>query len=307
MFTVLKPRACRLAKYVGQFEATNTFTMWCAESPTISHGAPVASTKYLPFALVVIGNLLLVVEVTVKVTPLLATPPTVTTTFPVVAPTGTAATMLVALQLVGVAPVPLKLTVLVPGDTPKFAPVIVTEVPAGPEVGVRLAMLGAEAETEVTVNPIPLLATPPTVTTTFPVVAPAGTATTMLVALQLVGIAAAPLKLTVLLPCNAPKFVPVIVTDVPATPEAEFRLAIFGTKAVEPAWPPLEQPVFSSEKFKANNNRTTLARRGSEFPFEFRNRIVSNSSLNQRMQLDKPKNTRLTANCPDGLILLKAA
>ena len=44
---------------------------------------------------------------TVKLTPLLATPPTVTTTFPVVAPAGTGATMLVALQLVGVAAVPL--------------------------------------------------------------------------------------------------------------------------------------------------------------------------------------------------------
>jgi hypothetical protein len=44
---------------------------------------------------------------TVKLTPLLATPPTVTTTLPVVAPDGTGATMLVALQLVGVAAVPL--------------------------------------------------------------------------------------------------------------------------------------------------------------------------------------------------------
>jgi len=52
--------------------------------------------------------------VTVKLTPLLATPPTVTTTFPVVAPAGTGVTMLVALQLVGVAAVPLNLTVLVP-------------------------------------------------------------------------------------------------------------------------------------------------------------------------------------------------
>jgi hypothetical protein len=51
---------------------------------------------------------------TLKVTPLLATPPTVTTTGPVVAPDGTGATMLVLLQLVGVAAVPLKVTVLAP-------------------------------------------------------------------------------------------------------------------------------------------------------------------------------------------------
>src|SRR5258708_2143041 len=40
---------------------------------------------------------------TVKLIPLLATPDTVTTTLPVVAPAGTGATMLIALQLVGVA------------------------------------------------------------------------------------------------------------------------------------------------------------------------------------------------------------
>jgi len=39
---------------------------------------------------------------TVKLTPLLATPSTLMTTFPVVAPAGTGATMLVSLQLVGV-------------------------------------------------------------------------------------------------------------------------------------------------------------------------------------------------------------
>jgi len=52
--------------------------------------------------------------VTVKSGPWVAIPPTVTTTLPVVAPAGTGATMLVALQLVGVAAVPLNVTVLVP-------------------------------------------------------------------------------------------------------------------------------------------------------------------------------------------------
>src|SRR6266567_776938 len=130
----------------------------------------------------------LVAVVTVNGTPLLATPPTVTTTLPVVAPAGTCAVMLVALHPVGVAAVPLNLTVLVPCVAPKFAPVIATEVPTRPDVGLRLEMVGAAAV--VTVNVIPLLATPPTVTTTLPVVAPAGTGTTMLVAPQLVGVAA---------------------------------------------------------------------------------------------------------------------
>src|SRR5881628_131034 len=96
-------------------------------------------------------------------TPLLATPPTVTTTLPVVAPAGTGTTMLVALQLVGVAAVPLNFTVLVPCVAPKFAPLIVTDVPANPDVGFRLVMFG---DGTVTVKLAPLLATPPTVTTT---------------------------------------------------------------------------------------------------------------------------------------------
>src|SRR3989442_526166 len=163
--------------------------------------------------------------VTVKLTALLATPPTVTTTLPVVAPAGTGTTMLVALQLVAVAAVPLNLTVLDPCVAPKFAPAIVTEVPTNPDVGFKLVMLGAGT---VTVKLTPLLATPPTVTTTFPVVAPAGTGTTMLVASQLVGAAAIPLNLTLLVPCVAPKFAPAIVTDAPTNPEAGFKLVMLG-------------------------------------------------------------------------------
>src|SRR2546422_9755345 len=163
--------------------------------------------------------------VTVKLTPLLATPPTVTTTLPVVAPAGTGATMLVALQLVGAVVVPLNLTVLDPCVAPKFAPAIVTEVPINPDVGFKLVMLGAGT---VTVKLTPLLATPPTVTTTLPVVAPAGTGTTMLVALQLVGAVAVPLNVTVLVPCVAPKFAPAIVTDVPTNPDVGFKLVMLG-------------------------------------------------------------------------------
>ena len=144
---------------------------------------------------------------------------------PVVAPEGTGTTILVAPQLVGVAAVPLKLTVLVPCVAPKFAPLIVTDVPTGPDVGERLVMLGLEG---VTVKAAPLLACPPTVTITFPVVAPGGTGTPMLVALQLVAMAAVPLKLTVPLPCVAPKFVPVIVTGVPGAPEAGDKLVMLG-------------------------------------------------------------------------------
>ena len=120
------------------------------------------------------------VVVTVKLTPLLGTPLSVTTTLPVVAPEGTGTTMLEAFQLVGVAGVPLKVTVLVPCDAPKFAPAIVTEVPTGPKFGDRVVMLGGG----VTVNTTPLLGTPPTFTRTLPVVAPVGTGAVILVSLQ---------------------------------------------------------------------------------------------------------------------------
>jgi hypothetical protein len=59
---------------------------------------------------------------------------------PVVAPAGTGATIDVALQLVGVAAVPLNVTK--PWVVPKFAPAIVTGVPTAPDAGVRLVMLG---------------------------------------------------------------------------------------------------------------------------------------------------------------------
>jgi len=154
----------------------------------------------------------IVPPLTVNEYPVLACPPTVTTTSPVVAPTGTGAVMLVALQLAGEAVVPLNVTVLPPCVAPKFVPVIVTEVPTAAGFGWIFVISGAGG---LTVNEYPLLGSPATVTTTLPVVAPAGTGAVMLVALQFVGEAVVPLNVTVLPPCVAPKFVPAIVTDVP--------------------------------------------------------------------------------------------
>jgi hypothetical protein len=135
---------------------------------------------------------------TVKRAPLLTIPATVTKTLPENVPFGTVTTMLVGLQLVGVAVTlkPLKVTVLVPCDAPKLVPVMVTEPPTGAEVGFRLVMLGAGR----TVKGTPLLEKPASVTTTFPVVAPLGTGTMILVGLQFVGVAIVPLKVTVLVP-----------------------------------------------------------------------------------------------------------
>ena len=190
--------------------------------------APVPSVE-------VVGETLTEMTVTVNGAPLLAKPPTVTTTLPEIAAAGTGTTMLVLLQLVGVAPVPLKVTVLVPCVGPKLAPVMLTVVPAEPEVGERLLILGGAG----TVNPKPLLAKPPTVTTTLPEVAPLGTGTTMLVALQLVGVAATPLNVTVLVPCEAPRLAPEIVTGLPTGPEVGLRLLMLGGGGVTVKLTPL--------------------------------------------------------------------
>jgi hypothetical protein len=163
--------------------------------------------------------------VTVKRRPLLATPPTVTTTFPVVAPLGTGATMVVLSQLVGVVAVPLNVTVLVPSGPPKFDPVMITEVPFGPNVGFKPEMFGRGG---VTVNKTPLLLPPLVLITMFPVVAPGGTKTVMLVALQVVAVALAPLNVTKLVPWVAPKFVPAIVTTSFTAPEVGFTVVILG-------------------------------------------------------------------------------
>jgi hypothetical protein len=90
---------------------------------------------------------------TVKLTPLLATPLTVTTTFPLVIPDGTKAVIDEEDQFVVVAAVPLKVRVLVPWLEPKPVPAIVTEVPTAPDVGDKLAILGAGR----IVKPCPLL------------------------------------------------------------------------------------------------------------------------------------------------------
>jgi hypothetical protein len=135
--------------------------------------------------------------------------------------------MLDALQLVGVATVPLNVTVLLPCVDPKLVPVTVTAVPTGPELGLRLVMFGVVV---VTVKLMPSLACPPTVTTAFPVVAPVGTGATMLDALQFVGVATVPLNVIVLVPCVDPKFAPLIVTDVSAGPELGLRLVMLGAR-----------------------------------------------------------------------------
>jgi hypothetical protein len=97
----------------------------------------------------------------------------------------------------GVAVRPLKLTVLDPWVAPKFAPVIVTVMPMAPVVGDNDVRTGGG----LTVKLRLLLLRPNAVTTTPPVVAPAGTNALICVALHVVGVAGVPLNVTVLLPC----------------------------------------------------------------------------------------------------------
>lgn len=129
-----------------------------------------------------------------------------------------------AVQPVTAKSCPPNVTVPDPCGEPKFAPLICTEAPSGAELGDKLLMLGAGR----TVNPDPLLFTPSAFTITFPVVAAEGTVVAMLVELQLVIAAIAPLKLTVPLPWVVPKFVPVIVTAAPAAPEVTDRPVMLG-------------------------------------------------------------------------------
>jgi len=113
-----------------------------------------------------------------------------------------------------------------------FSPVIETVTGA---LVVPACVLTEDAETEMeksgerTVNRAPLLACPPTVTTTLPVVAPLGTVTVMLVALHALAVPAeTPLNVTVLLPWIAPKFVPLIVSVEPVAPEDALKPVIAG-------------------------------------------------------------------------------
>jgi hypothetical protein len=109
---------------------------------------------------------------------------------------------------------------------------MVTDVPIAPELGVTLASIGRTEN--VSLKGTPLLASPPTVTTTFPLAAPLGTGTKIEFELQPVGVAKVPLKVTVLVPCAGPKFVPVIVTTVPAGPEMGEIVAMSG--ATDAGW-----------------------------------------------------------------------
>lgn len=117
-----------------------------------------------------VGTKLVTVGVTVKFVALVAVPPAVTTiTGPVDAPPGTTATICAAVLLVMLAAIPSNVTDIA---LPRLVPVIVTDVPTGPNKGAKLPIAGAG----IIVKELELIAVPNAVVTEIgPVVAPFGT------------------------------------------------------------------------------------------------------------------------------------
>lgn len=122
----------------------------------------------------------------------------VTETRPDPVAVGTVAAMLVALTVPNTAFEILNDALSFEAVVSKLVPVIVTEVPAGPDVGVKLVIVGAPRLLEPTVNEFALVAEPTgLVTLMVPVVAPEGTVTTIRLVLEADTVAGVPLKVTV--------------------------------------------------------------------------------------------------------------
>ena len=109
----------------------------------------------------------------------------------------------------------------------KFEPVIVTEVPTGPAPGVKEVIVGIDDD--VNVKPASVIVPPGVVTDTLPDVPDATTAVMLVAETTLKELATVPPKLTAVAPV---KFVPVMVTDVPTTPEVGVNDAIVGGEPI---------------------------------------------------------------------------
>lgn len=147
----------------------------------------------------------------------------ITLILPVVAVFGTVAVILVAELTVNWAWIPLNVTAVMPV---KPVPVMVTEVPTGPDAGVNDVIVGAT----VTVKSVVLVPVPCDVVTVIrPVVAPEGTVVVICVGELTVKAALRPSNLTVIVP---EKPVPVSTTDVPTGPLVGVKELITGAPAV---------------------------------------------------------------------------
>ena len=154
-----------------------------------------------------------------KLVALVPVPPEVVTEMgPVVAPAGTVAVIRVLLFTVNVvADTPLNFTEVAPV---KAVPVITTDVPTGPLVGLKDVTVGTAAA--VTSKLAALVAVPSAfVTEIGPSVAPAGTVVVIVCGLLIVKVAETPLNFTAVTSGSGPvKLSPLISTDVPMGPLA---------------------------------------------------------------------------------------
>src|SRR6266480_1358738 len=166
-----------------------------------------------------------VVSPTVKLAALLAVPPGVVTLIgPLVAPAGTVVVIAVAEFTVKLALVPLNSTAEAPV---KLVPLMVTLVPTGPLLGVKLEIVGGL----MTVKLAALLAVPSEVVTLIgPLETPAGTVAVIAVAEPTVKLALVPLNSTALAPV---KLVPLMVTLAPTGPLPGVKLVMVGGLALE--------------------------------------------------------------------------
>jgi hypothetical protein len=157
-----------------------------------------------PDGLVTVKSVALVAVLTGVVTPI----------FPVVAPEGTVAVICVfELTVNPGAGVALNVT----ADAPhRFVPVIVTEVPTGPLVGLKELMAAARLPVTVKVAALLTVTLSAPVTEILPLFAPAGTVAVIFSEEFTVYEALVPPNATAVAPV---KFVPVIVTEVPTGPQ----------------------------------------------------------------------------------------
>src|SRR5258708_21314508 len=167
---------------------------------------------------------------------------TTTTTGPVVTlPAGTAEIELLVQEVIDAVGAALKVTALLPWLEPKLFPEIRTGVRETPEFGFRPEIVGVA----ITLNGIPLLANPFafTVTFTFPGTAFVGTVPEIEDSFGAVTAPEAPLNSTCRWSAVLPRFVPVIVTTVPAAPEDGEIAVIVGVMSTMKVYPLLDTPL----------------------------------------------------------------
>lgn len=202
---------------------------------------PCAAPKLVPVIVIPVatvpleGDRVVSVGYTVNVTELLATPPTVTTTdcTPETAAAGTMNDRLVGDQFVAATAAPPNVMLFPAEDAPKLAPEITTVVPALPMMGKMPDIEGPPA-TVTTKLAVPLW--PLTVITTawVPAPRPPGTVASMTPPFHVPATAATPPMVSVEMPCDGPKLLPVIwMAVVPAAPDAGVIEVITGEPGVK--------------------------------------------------------------------------